>query len=97
MKNALELCEPCLTKLRAAAARGGRSGSRESKVKAAIASVAERRKTAARLTFNGKTLSIIDWAKRIGVAKKTIYRRLKRNMPIEKVLSKHGAEHLPLL
>lgn len=46
------------------------------------------RSTNVLLTFNGKTMCAIDWAKEIGIHRDTIRRRLKRGLPIEKVLIK---------
>lgn len=40
------------------------------------------------LTYKGKTMCAIDWAKEIGISRDTISRRLKRGLPIEKVLIK---------
>jgi hypothetical protein len=40
------------------------------------------------LTYQGKTMCAIDWAKEIGIHRDTIRKRLKRNLPIEQVLKK---------
>lgn len=39
------------------------------------------------LTYEGKTQSVLDWAKEIGIPHSTITTRLHRNWPIENVLS----------
>lgn len=41
-----------------------------------------------RITFNGKTQCMTDWANELGIHRNTIRRRLKRGLPIEKVLQK---------
>lgn len=38
------------------------------------------------LDFEGKSMCVTDWAKQIGVHRDTIRRRIKRGLPIEKVL-----------
>jgi len=40
------------------------------------------------LTYDGKTMCATDWANEIGIHRDTIRRRLKRGLPIEKVLIK---------
>ena len=40
------------------------------------------------LTHKGKTMCAVDWAKEIGVHRDTIRRRLKKGLPLEKVLTK---------
>lgn len=40
------------------------------------------------LTYNGKTMCAVDWAKEIGIHRDTIRRRLKKGLPLEKVLIK---------
>jgi hypothetical protein len=40
------------------------------------------------LTFNGVTLSLDAWAKRLGVAPATLYSRMWRGYPVEKVLAR---------
>ena len=39
-----------------------------------------------RLTFNGETLTIIEWSRKLNLATSVINYRLKRNWPVEKVL-----------
>jgi hypothetical protein len=39
------------------------------------------------LTHDGITLSAAEWAVKIGVPKQTVYSRIKRNLPIEEILS----------
>lgn len=39
------------------------------------------------LTYNGKTQCILDWERELGISNKLICFRLKKGMPIEKVLS----------
>ena len=42
------------------------------------------------IEYNGLRMTITDWSKYTGLNKSTIYRRLKRNLPLEEVLeSKH--------
>ena len=41
------------------------------------------------LTFDGKTMTGAGWARHLGLSSSAIYRRLKRGLPIERVLSKH--------
>lgn len=38
------------------------------------------------LTLNGETLTQAQWAKRLGLAQQSIYRRLKRGHSVESVL-----------
>ena len=40
------------------------------------------------ITFNGETLSIAEWTRKLGLAKTTISWRLKQGWPIDQVLSK---------
>ena len=40
------------------------------------------------LTYNGKTLTISDWARELNIHRSTINKRLKKGMSIDKVLSK---------
>jgi hypothetical protein len=40
------------------------------------------------LTFEGKTMCMIDWAKHTGLNRNTISKRLKRGLSIEEVLKK---------
>ena len=40
------------------------------------------------LTYNGKTQSIAEWSRELGLAKTTIPWRLKEKWPLEQVLSK---------
>lgn len=44
--------------------------------------------TAIHLTHNDKTLNISEWSKETGIPRSTIMYRLKKNMPIEKVLER---------
>jgi hypothetical protein len=39
------------------------------------------------LTFNGETLSVAQWSKRIGIKANTIKSRIKRGRPINEILS----------
>lgn len=39
-----------------------------------------------RLTFNGRTMSISDWAEEIGLSRSTVYARWFQGMPIDEVL-----------
>lgn len=39
------------------------------------------------LTYKGKTMCMTDWANHLGLHRTTIARRLKKNLPIDKVLS----------
>lgn len=39
------------------------------------------------ITFNGKTLTTAQWSEEIGINVNTIHRRIKKGLPIEKVLS----------
>ena len=39
------------------------------------------------LTFNGESLSIAEWADRLGIARRTIRSRIEYGWPIERVLS----------
>ena len=41
------------------------------------------------LTLNGKTLSVSQWARKIGVTRQTLNNRLKKNWPLEKALTPH--------
>ena len=93
----IELCVSCLTKLKEAAARGGSAGSREDKMRASRMGVEVRQLKALKLTFDGYTLSIQDWATKLGISRKTIYRRMAMKLPTDKILAPHGAEHLPVL
>ena len=39
------------------------------------------------LTYNGKTQCVMDWVNELGLHYYTVYQRLKREMPIERILS----------
>lgn len=39
------------------------------------------------ITYNNETLSINDWSKKLGIPRKTIFGRLKKKLPLEKVFS----------
>lgn len=92
----IELCDACLAKLKRAAARGGRAGDTEAKIRASRLGVEVRRQHATRLIFQGRELLVADWAKAVGVSKKTVYRKLKEGLDAQGIIrSMHGAEHLP--
>lgn len=38
------------------------------------------------ITHNGKTLTIAQWAKELGIKESTIRSRKNRNLPVEKIL-----------
>jgi hypothetical protein len=38
------------------------------------------------LTFEGKTLCVVDWAKEKGINRNTITRRIKKGLPVEQIL-----------
>ena len=42
------------------------------------------------LTYDGITLCATDWAKKIGIHRGTIYSRLRKGLPIEKVLCEYN-------
>jgi len=44
--------------------------------------------TKAPLTFNGDTLTVAEWSRKLGLAKTTIPWRMKQGWPMEQVLSK---------
>lgn len=46
----------------------------------------ESRGTVSFLTFNGETLTIADWAKRLGITRSAIYQRIRKDLPIEEIL-----------
>lgn len=48
---------------------------------------ANNRNTNVSLTFNGRTLNIVQWSKFLNIPAQTIYSRLRRDYPIDKVLS----------
>ena len=53
------------------------------------------------LSFRGETKCVVDWATDLGMSEKTIYERLKKNLPIEEVLKPrkshgYGFEGAPL-
>lgn len=39
-----------------------------------------------RLTFQGETLTVTDWAKRLGCTKFVLHQRIRRGWPVERVL-----------
>lgn len=41
-----------------------------------------------KLTFNGETLCIAEWSRRIGVRPDTLWRRFKKGWPVDKILFK---------
>jgi hypothetical protein len=41
-----------------------------------------------RITFNGKTLCVAEWARELEVSVATLWRRIKRGWPMEEVLTK---------
>jgi len=43
------------------------------------------------LTFQGQTMCVSEWGRLLGIPKNTLLNRLKKNWPIEKVLSKRIA------
>lgn len=93
----IQLCEPCLEKLAAASARGGRAGSHEDKVRASELAAANRRRRATKLTFDGKKLSVADWSKQTGISRKTLYRRINLKLPVDQILLAHGAQGASVL
>lgn len=48
---------------------------------------ANNRANSSRVTFNGKTQSITQWAREIGIGPKTIHHRLKHGWPVELALT----------
>jgi len=40
-----------------------------------------------RLAFNGQNLTVAQWAKRLGIPQETLYARLNRGWPIERILT----------
>jgi len=94
MGKTIKLCEPCRTMLAEAASRGGHAGSRESKVRAGELGAAMRQLKAKKITHNGKTLSVVQWATLLGIGKQTIWRRIRKGKPPQQILMPHGAEHL---
>lgn len=52
------------------------------------------KRTNRRLTFKGRTLSVADWARRLGIKPETIHSRLRRGLPISQTLSR---ERLPYI
>jgi len=40
-----------------------------------------------RLTFNGQNLTIAQWADKLGVPRETLYTRLNKGWPVEKILT----------
>jgi hypothetical protein len=46
----------------------------------------QRHKNSKLVTFNGETLSVTEWARRLKLDPETLRARLKRNMPLEKAL-----------
>lgn len=40
------------------------------------------------ITFNGETLCLMEWARRIGINKQSLSDRIKRGWPLEKALTK---------
>ena len=47
------------------------------------------------LTHNGKTMIAMDWASHLGISVGTLYTRLRRKQPIERVLSVKDHRFLP--
>ena len=41
-----------------------------------------------RLNFRGQSLTVTEWSRKLGIPRHTIYGRLKKGWPVEKVLSK---------
>jgi transcriptional regulator of acetoin/glycerol metabolism len=76
----IKLCKACLKKLQTVAARGGRAGSRLDKVRASKLAARARIKKAKTLTFDGQTLRVSQWAKKTGISKKTLYRRIDEGL-----------------
>jgi hypothetical protein len=40
-----------------------------------------------RLTYNGESLTIAQWARRLGMPQETLYARLNRGLPVEEILT----------
>lgn len=93
----IKLCQSCLDQLKAASSRGGRAGSHADKLRASKLAGKAREAQATVLTFNGKSLRVKEWAKETGIPKVTIWRRMRANLPIEKILAVHGAQYLPVI
>jgi hypothetical protein len=91
----IQLCDPCLSKLKEAASQGGKAGSRQSKIHASRLGVKARRDKSNLIVFDGRSLHVAEWAKLTGLSKQTIWRRLRKKLPMSKVLAVHGSEHLP--
>jgi hypothetical protein len=49
---------------------------------------AKNRSNNRRLTLNGRTMILADWARELGIKQVTISARLRRDLPIEKVLAR---------
>lgn len=46
------------------------------------------------ITFNGQSLSISDWSRKLGMCRDSIGKRLKAGWPIEKALTKERYSHV---
>lgn len=49
---------------------------------------ANNKRTSRFITYNGKTLTVAQWSKATGIKKETLYGRLNRGWPAEKILTK---------
>jgi len=90
----IKLCRKCLKKLQTVAARGGRAGSRLDKVRASKLAARARMKKAKTLTFDGKTLRVSQWAKKVGISRKTLYRKINAGIPTGQILSEHAEKYM---
>ena len=88
----INLCPSCLSQIKAVASKGGLAGTRADKLRASRLGVIARAETALKLTHNGRTMPVVEWAKVTGIPKRTLWRRLRRSLPVEQVLAKHGAK-----
>ena len=52
------------------------------------------RRDTPKLSYQGVTQSVPDWAEQLGVHRKTIYRRLRSGLPVEQVLSTGRVQHV---
>jgi hypothetical protein len=48
------------------------------------------------LSFNGETLPLVDWAKRLGIHHQTLRNRLKRGWPLQEALQIRRIDRVPI-
>lgn len=86
MPPKIKLCEKCRQQFKKASARGGRNGSKLSKLRASSLAAVARAEKALKLTHDGKSFCVSRWSKLTGIPASTIWARLRRGLSTNQIL-----------